>query len=80
MVKAAIPKFWPKFNGVSISAAKVDCLNSVTTATASPRAITTISTDSPTDDITNWKRLLPNILRVLILRRRSGTIAKKKLM
>ena len=63
-----------------MSEAKVDCLNSVTTATARPKAITTIVTDSPMNDITSWKRLLPNILRVLMLRKRIGTMAKKKLM
>ena len=58
----------------------MDCLNSVTTATANAKAIMTIVTDSPTNDITNWKRLLPNILRVLTFFNRKGTIAKKKLM
>ena len=77
MVSATTPQFWPKSSEASIIAAKVDCLNNMITDTANAKAIATISTDSPTDDITNWKRLLPNILRVLMLRRRNGTIAKK---
>ena len=79
-VKATTPQFWLKSKDVSISGAKVDCLNSVTTPTANAKAMTTIVNDSPTDDITNEKRLLPKIFRVLMLFNLSGTIAKKKLM
>ena len=36
-VKATMPQLWLNLSEVSISEAKVDCLNSVTTATAKPR-------------------------------------------
>ena len=80
IVNATTPPFCPKSSEVSINEANVDCLKRTTTPTASAKDIATISTDSPTDDITNWKRLLPSILRVLMLRRRRGNMAKKKLM
>ena len=58
------------FTGFTVAALKL--LNA--------KAMTTIVNDSPTDDITNEKRLLPKIFRVLMLFNLSGTIAKKKLM